>query len=128
MKKNLLTFLFVVAFLCCGTLVASAKTSLSSMNSAELSKAARTISNNIEALAAKCQVGMDCEGELHALREANKRYLLECSPPYDASCAPRWARQLIVAGEQYDECVGGATSKNLFITKDRIRRGQGAVG
>lgn len=131
MKKNLLTFLFVAAFLCCGTLVASAKTTSSSGNSVAVSEAARIISRNIEALAAKCQVGFDCEAQLAALIAANNAYLAAC-PNMESGCGVDEANALIAAGDAYNACVGyvpegGGVSKIIDKMKDRNKNQEANV-
>jgi hypothetical protein len=53
MKKNLLTLMFIVTFLCFGATFASAKTSSPTKNSVNVS--AKAMSIKIKALKAKCK-------------------------------------------------------------------------
>lgn len=122
MMKNLLSFLFVIAFLCGGALVVSAKTSSSPANSVMVSKRlspAKIISNKIVALKARCGVD-DCGHELQLLLNINDIYEQACPPPYYASCEPDLANAVIRAGNDYEQCLNSPlNAKNIDTTVDR---------
>jgi ABC-type transporter MlaC component len=85
MKKNLLTLMFVVTFLCFGATFASAKTSSPIENSVNTS--AKAMSIKIKALKAKCK--QDCGFELQNLQNINDIYESYCAAGgYQSSCQP----------------------------------------
>ena len=132
MKKNLLTFLFMVVLVCAGALVVSAKNTSSSANSALVSKdvlVAKTKVNSKEltkaralanSLKARCKVDIPCSGELTMLLLLNSAYESYCgSGGYQVSCAPFLADMLIAAGGAYEGCMNVYYSKNTDRTIDR---------
>ena len=120
MKKNLLTFLFVIAFVCVGTLVVSAKTPSSSENSANVSKrlvAVKTFSNKTKAVKAKCNAA-PCDGLRDNLIALNTIYDNACGPAYLSGCEPDLAGDLQRAGGAYENCLNGG-SPELAVKTDR---------
>jgi hypothetical protein len=109
MKKNLLTLMFVVTFLCFGATFASAKTSSPTKNSANVSKktsAAKAISNKIEALKAKCKANVPCQSQLQDLLEANFFYGIACADGgYQVGCSPIDEAYLIQTASIYELCL-----------------------
>jgi hypothetical protein len=97
MKKNLLTLMFVLAFICVGVSVASAKNSSSSKNSVSESKA--TV-NKIKALRAVCNT--DCGQLLAELQTLNENYEASCAPTYFWLCQRATADTLIDMGNEYN--------------------------
>lgn len=122
MKKNLLTLMFVIAFICVGVSVASAKNYSSPENSVAVSKRlspAKIISNEIKGLKARCGL-QDCGIELQLLLNINDIYEQACPPPYYASCEPGLAGAVISAGNDYENCLNSPySSKNTDGTMDR---------
>ncbi len=108
MKKNLLTFLFLIAFICVGVSVASAKNSSSSGNLVAMSKRlspAKAISNKIKALEAKCRL-VPCQSQLQDLLEANFFYGIWCADGgYQVGCSPAEEAYLIQTAEIYEFCL-----------------------
>jgi hypothetical protein len=110
MKKNILTFLFVVALMCVGAGVSEAKTPVSLENSNKLLKKSAIkvmVSNTIKAIKEKCNSKLaDCEAELAALLEINAAWEETC---YNVSNPPgvcwwlEWA--LVDTGDRYNHCV-----------------------
>lgn len=125
MKKNLLTFLFVVAFLCGGALVVSAKNSSPSANSVAVSKrlsVAKTISNKTKALKARCEVGRGCGAELAMLFLWNTLYESVCAPDYITGCSPLLENALTGVGTRYEECLNNparSSVRNIDRNMDR---------
>lgn len=122
MKKNLLTLMFVIAFICVGVSVASAKNASSLGNSVAVSKRlspAKIISNKIKALKARCGVD-DCGHELSLLLNINDIYEDACAPDYIVGCDSGLEAAVIKAGEDYEACLNsGPVSKNLDKTMNR---------
>ncbi len=108
MKKNLLTLVFVITFLCFGATFASAKTSSSTENSTTVSKkisAAKAISKKIKALEAKCATG-PCANELYDLIDANNTYIILCaSSNYPVGCGGQQEVYLLQTAEAYENCL-----------------------
>ncbi len=126
MKKNLLTFVFVIAFLCGGALAVSAKTASSSGNSVAVSKRispAKTISNKIKALEAKCAM-VPCESQLIDLIDANAYYEILCGGTgYPVGCGGLAEQYLLERAAVYELCLWwNGYSKNIDKTKDRNKR------
>ena len=121
MKKNLLALMFVIAFICIGVSVASAKTSSSPRNSVAVSK--RLSPAKIKDFKAKC---MACESELLDLQIANWLYEVNCAAGgYQSTCNPAGAQVLIAAGNDFEECLywsGALNSKNIDKTMDWKRK------
>ena len=110
MKKNLLMLVFVIAFVCVGVSVASAKNSASPGNSVAVSKKlspAKIISIRIKALEAKCGAAViPCASQLQDLIQANYFYENGCAAGgYQASCLPNEAAYLIQLGGIYEACL-----------------------
>lgn len=119
MKKNLLTFLFVVAFLCGGALAVSAKNTLLPANSVAVSKSAKKVSKEIKSLKANCKFD-DCGYELQFLLDVNDFYNQQCAPNYYSSCEPDLANALIRAGNDYEACLDSPyQSKKVDRNMDR---------
>lgn len=121
MKKNLLTFLFVIAFICVGVSAASAKDSSSLGNSVAVSKrlsVAKTISDKIKSLKARCAAG-DCQLELDILLKINDVYGELCAPRYSGGCASDLERLLIRVADDYERCYYGNFAKNMDRDMDR---------
>lgn len=120
MKKNLLSFLFVIAFLCSGALVVSAKNTSSSANSVAVSKNVLVAKTKANSLEARCKVEVPCSGELTVLLLVNSLYESYCAEGgYQVSCAPFVAGALIDAGNAYQGCMDVFLSKNTDRTVDR---------
>ena len=126
MKKNLLTFMFVIAFLCGGALAVSAKTFSSSGNSVAVSKrlsVAKNTSIKNKGLKAKC---MACQYELENLVTNNAVYEAACaSGGYQNDCAPVARLLLLQSAEDYEECIYWDlyfNGKNIDKTKDRNKK------
>jgi hypothetical protein len=133
MKKNLLTFMFVVALLGVGVSAVSAKTDVSSGNSATVSKkpsAAKVISNKINALKAKCTAG-PCADELYDLIDANANYLILCSGTgFPVGCGGLAEIYLLQTAEAFEMCIqiyGGNSSKHTDKKMDRSRMQESKV-
>lgn len=111
--------MFVIAFICVGVSVTSAKNSSSSENSVNVSKrllAANPISNKIKA---RCKAD-DCGQELSELQNINDIYEGACAPNYLGSCEPGLAGAVIRAGERYEACLNSPyQAKNIDRTMDR---------
>lgn len=128
MKKNLLTFLFVIAFICVGVSVASAKNTSSTEKPVAVSKKlspAKIISNKIKALEAKCGTTMTpCASQLQDLINANFFYEIQCAPNFLVGCAPGEEANLLRAAAIYEGCLwwNGYNSKNIDKTKDRNKK------
>lgn len=127
MKKNLLTLMFVIAFICIGVSVASAKNSSSPGNSVAVSKRlspAKTISNKIKALKAKCGVADPCAAQLADLVDANFFYEIQCADGgYLVGCAPRDEAYLLQCADRYELCLWyNGYSKNIDKTMARNKR------
>ena len=125
MKKNLLTFLFVIAFICVGVSFASAKNSSSTGNSIAVSKRlspAKTISNKIKALEAKCRL-VPCQSQLQDLLEANFFYEIQCAGGgYQLGCGDE--AYLLQTADIYELCLwwNGYSLKNTDKKMDRDKR------
>lgn len=120
MKKNLLSFLFVIAFLCGGALAVSAKTSSSPANSVAVSKKVLVANTKAKSLKVKCKPVTGCGGELLLLLTVNSIYESACAPDYLASCSPGLASYLQGAGMAYEACMSNPLlSKNTDKTMDR---------
>jgi hypothetical protein len=108
MKKNLLTLMFIVTFLCFGATFASAKTSSASGNSVSASKKlspAKNISNKINALKAKCAMQV-CASQLDDLIDAANHYEIICGGTgYPVGCGGAWETYLINAAAIYELCL-----------------------
>ena len=124
MKKHLLTFLFVIVFICVGVSVASAKNSSAPGNSVAVSKSlspARTISNKIKGLKSKCAV-VPCAAQLDALLEANFFYEIACaSGGYQVGCSPGDEAYLLQTASIYELCLWW-NGYSIDKTKDRHKR------
>lgn len=122
MRKNLLTLMFVIAFICVGVSVASAKDTSSPENSVAESKGlspAKIISNKINALEAKCEGAQPCASQLQALLEANFFYEIQCAPNYLVGCAPGEEANLLHAANIYELCLWwNGHMKNIDKTRD----------
>ena len=119
MMKNLLSFLFVIAFLFGGALAVSAKTSSSPANSVAVSKRVLVVMAKANSLKTRCKFD-DCGIELQLLLNINDIYEQACPPPYYASCEPGLASALITAGNDYERCLNSPlNSKNTDETMDR---------
>jgi hypothetical protein len=117
MKKNLLTLMFVVTFLCFGATFASAKNSSPTKNSVNVS--AKAVSTKIKALTAKCKFD-ECGYELSVLVGANDLYEYYCAAGgYQGSCQSQLASRLIQLGNEYVACLNGNQAKNTDRTMDR---------
>lgn len=120
MKKNLLTLMFVIAFVCVGVSVASAKNSSSPRNSVAVSKKILVAKTKANSLKARCNVLIPCSGELTVLLLVNSLYESYCaSGNYQVSCAPFLAGALIDAGNAYQGCMDVFISKNIDRKIDR---------
>jgi hypothetical protein len=120
MKKNLLTLMFVIAFICVGVSVASAKNASSSANSVAVSKKVLVSKTKANSLKAICMVA-DCGHELQLLLNINDIYEQACPPPYSASCEPDLANAVIRAGNDYEQCLNSPpyNAKNIDRTVNR---------
>lgn len=120
MMKNLLSFLFVIAFLFGGALAVSAKTSSSPANSVAVSKRVSVANTKANSFNARCKVESGCGTDLAVLLLWNAIYEYQCPPPYEASCAPGTAQALINAGIAYETCLNSPfLSKNIDRKMDR---------
>jgi hypothetical protein len=120
MKKILLSFLFVIAFLCGSALVVSAKTTSSPANSVAVSKKVLVAKTKAKSLKASCEVNSGCAGELLVLLFWNSVYEYYCAPDYLASCESGTANAVINAGYAYEQCLANPIlSKNTDRTMDR---------
>ncbi len=98
----------MVALLGVGVSAVSAKTDVSSGNSANVSKktsAARAISIKINALKAKCTTG-PCADELYDLIDANANYMLACgNSSYPVGCGGLAEVYLLQTAEAFETCL-----------------------
>lgn len=127
MKKNLLTLMFVIAFICVGVSVASAKNASSLGNSVAVSKKlspAKTISNKIKALEAICNGMVPCAAQLDWLLQVNQIYEFDCAAGgFQVGCSPDAERDLIEAANIYELCLWwNGHMKNIDKTKDRNKK------
>lgn len=124
MKKNLLTFLFVVAFLCGSALVVSARNSSSPTNSVAVTKTLLVAKIKAKLLKARCEDETGCGSELRLLLGLNALYEERCaSGGYSASCETELATYLIRAGELFEQCLDMRNvAKNIDGTIDRNKR------
>jgi hypothetical protein len=124
MKKNLLTFMFVVALLGFGVSVASAKNSSTTGNTVTVSKksiAAKAISKKIKTLTAKCKVH-DCGIELQNLMNINDLYEAACAPNYLVGCSSQLESAVIAAGNSFQACLNEELqAKKVDQTKNRYK-------
>lgn len=124
MKKNLLTLMFIIAFICVGVSVASAKNSSSLGNSVAVSK--RLSPAKIKALEAKCGPLMACDYELQELLFNNMLYENQCAAGgYQVGCAPIATLILLQSAADWEDCMirsGGFNSKNIDKNMDRNKR------
>lgn len=132
MKKNLLTFLFVMVFVCGGALVVSAKNTSSPANSVAVSKnllsskdkakelyKARVLANSLKN---KCGGGGGCGNELAFLIISNDIYSSYCAEGgYQVGCAPVLEGVLLFAAAAYEACISGFTS-NIDKEVNRNKR------
>lgn len=122
MKKNLLTFLFVIVLVCAGALVVSAKNTSSSANSVAVSKRVLVANTKAKSLEARCENNR-CGFELRVLLELNAYYEQSCAPLYLGSCEPRLADAVIQAGDEFEQCLDDRLlAKNIDRTIDRNKR------
>lgn len=120
MMKNLLSFLFVIAFLCCGALAVSAKTSSSPANSVAVSKRVLVANTKANSLKTRCKIGIGCSQELSILMAINAVYEYNCAPDYVTGCSPTLESMLTGAGDVYESCLSSPfLSKNTDRTMDR---------
>ena len=117
MKKNLLTLMFVIAFICVGVTVASAKNTSSSANSSSVSKKLSVAKGKIKSLKANCKGLQLCDSILNDVILWNGIYNFWCAPDYLSSCAPWVADTLIDLGNAWASCMN--LSKNTDKTIDR---------
>ena len=104
MQKSLITIIFVMAFVCGGVLVVSAKNSSPSNNSASVAKKAKAIANKIKAIKARCTT--DCVELLETLLSVNEDYEAACAPVYFWLCQRDLADLLVDIGNEYnDNCA-----------------------
>lgn len=117
MMKNLLSFLFVIAFLFGGALAVSAEPSASPANSVAVSKRVLFAKTKANSLKTRCKSG-DCSGELADLLFWNSIYEYSCAPDYLVSCSPILAGVLVGAGAVYEGCLN---AHNMSMLKDTDR-------
>ena len=117
MKKNLLTFLFLIAFICVGVSVASAKNSSSPGKSVVVSKKVLVAKTKAASLKIRCESSGDCAAQLRDLLFFNAIYEYWCAPSYASGCAPIAEGVLIGAGAAYEYCLNANAS--VLKNKDR---------
>lgn len=120
MKKNLLTLMFVIAFICVGVSVASAKSSSSLGNSVAGSKKVLVANTKAKSLKVKCMPEAACADELAVLLAVNAVYEYNCAPNYVVGCSSTLENMLIGAGMNYENCLlNSINSKNTDRTINR---------
>lgn len=120
MQKTILTFIFLVAFICAGNSLASAKSPASQERSISASKRATVANKRTKVLKLKCKTDAPCLGEWAVLMAANAAYEYACAPEYLSSCAPELAWYLEGAGMAYEFCLNNPyEARNSDNARDR---------
>lgn len=120
MKKNLLTLMFVIAIICVGSSVASAKKHSSPANSVAGAKKLLAANTRANSLRAGCNVRRTCGAELAMLFFWNGLYESSCAPNYVVGCSQFLENQVIGAGMAYEACLNNPlSSKNIDSNIDR---------